>query len=495
MLYQKKELPLDSSTWRRINMRKVDHLIGAEMIHNLYSRYWPYINSLHFRHTITNFKNGIVESYAPTNEWSYLQKWLSKKFLSLDDVLLREIEAILNPNYTFVEDLMKKVDSSDIKALSDDELALLLIDVMDIPLGDIYKLNVVQIEYSLTHALHQILEKYEPSEIDRNELLSRIISPGELTIAQKEEVAFSSIVFIGRENMCSNPIDNNSILALLENHHKQYAPSHCAYGELPPTIEEYINKYELLYPTQNKLTTIEAAKHEVEDQKRISSSILKKINDDKLNRLCKLMAKIGVFRDHNKAKLGETVVRRLYILDEIARRKNISRDHLNYYLISEIAALLDTNEMLSKRNLDSRTRNGVSFIRNEDLIIKTLPIRPKNNKMKHPESLYGICASPGLIEGVAKVIYSKNDIHKMMPGDIMIAIGTDFDLLEVMHLAHGIITEEGGLLSHASVVSRELKKPCIIGVENATKILQDGDKIKLDASSGAVYVIDKVSKK
>jgi pyruvate,water dikinase len=107
---------------------------------------------------------------------------------------------------------------------------------------------------------------------------------------------------------------------------------------------------------------------------------------------------------------------------------------------------------------------------------------------KDQKLIPGICASQGKVSGQAKIITSKDDISKMRPGDIMVAIGTDFDLLEIMHLSAGIITEEGGLLSHASVVSRELGKPCLIGVANATKFLKDGDQITLDATKGTILI-------
>ena len=71
----------------------------------------------------------------------------------------------------------------------------------------------------------------------------------------------------------------------------------------------------------------------------------------------------------------------------------------------------------------------------------------------------------------------------------MVAIGTDFDLMDAIHRSAGIITEEGGLLSHASVVSREMKKPCIIGVNNATGIIKDVDKIILDSKKGIITIL------
>lgn len=54
-----------------------------------------------------------------------------------------------------------------------------------------------------------------------------------------------------------------------------------------------------------------------------------------------------------------------------------------------------------------------------------------------------------------------------------------------------IITDEGGILSHASVVSRELNKPCIIGTKIATKVLKDGMYIEVDADKGVVKIIKK----
>ncbi len=71
----------------------------------------------------------------------------------------------------------------------------------------------------------------------------------------------------------------------------------------------------------------------------------------------------------------------------------------------------------------------------------------------------------------------------------MIAIGTDFDLIEAMYRSAAVITEEGGILSHASVVCRELGKPCCIGVKDATRLLRDGQRIRADATHGTITFI------
>lgn len=487
MLFPYTELPLDDQTWRRINMRKVAHLIGAEMIHNLYDRHWPRINSLRFRHTITNFKQGVVESYAPIEEWSYLQRWLSQKFASLDPVLIREIEAIINPSYDFVHEVMRKVDEADLENINNQELALLLIDIMDFSLGDIYKLNVVQIEYSLNFALHNLLGQYEPNAIDRNQLLARLIAPGELTVAQEEEVAFNEIVAEGHNRNVKEPDNDQEIMRLIKEHHGNYAPTHCAYGEVPPSLEDYVNKYLFMYSLDKHLLTKSEALEQVARQREQSKKLLAKIKDENLAQLCGLMAKIGVFRDRNKAKLGETVVRRLRILDEISRRTGINRADIDYYLMAELVALLDKGQSLPDKTLQERKNGGVCFERNEHLLmgIKAIVAVDDTDSSK---SMHGICASPGQISGKVKIIHSKDDAPKVNPGDIMVAIGTDFDLLEIMNRSGGIITEEGGLLSHASVVSRELRKPCLIGVPQATILLKDGDEVQLNATEGTIQI-------
>ena len=90
--------------------------------------------------------------------------------------------------------------------------------------------------------------------------------------------------------------------------------------------------------------------------------------------------------------------------------------------------------------------------------------------------------------GNAKIIKNYSDIKKITPRDILISEYTRPNLVVGMAVCKGIITEEGGLTSHAAIVSRELGKPCLIGVEGCTKALKDGDKIKV--VDGNIYKIN-----
>lgn len=101
----------------------------------------------------------------------------------------------------------------------------------------------------------------------------------------------------------------------------------------------------------------------------------------------------------------------------------------------------------------------------------------------------GMCASPGVVTGIARIILDPKDNNRIKEGDIMVAICTSVDYLPAMKQAAAFITEVGGLTCHAAVVARELGIPCIVALSNATKTIKDGEKIQVDATHGTVEKI------
>ena len=104
--------------------------------------------------------------------------------------------------------------------------------------------------------------------------------------------------------------------------------------------------------------------------------------------------------------------------------------------------------------------------------------------------LRGMPACKGVVHGPVKIIILPDDIKKMKLGDILVAPETAPDFLPAMAIAAGIITNRGGVTSHAAIVSRELGKPCIVGVKDATSILRDGQMIELNAEKGEIHLLD-----
>ena len=100
--------------------------------------------------------------------------------------------------------------------------------------------------------------------------------------------------------------------------------------------------------------------------------------------------------------------------------------------------------------------------------------------------LKGTPASLGRIKGKIKILRDASESHLFKKGEILVVEMTDPLYMTAIQRAGGIITNIGGLLSHAAIVAREFRIPCIVGSENATEILKDGQLIILDATKGEV---------
>ena len=98
----------------------------------------------------------------------------------------------------------------------------------------------------------------------------------------------------------------------------------------------------------------------------------------------------------------------------------------------------------------------------------------------------GLGSSPGTVSGAARIVKKLDDLAKVDEGDVIVTEMTMPDMVPAMKRAVGIITDEGGMTSHAAIVSRELGVPAIVGTTNATTVLEDGQVVTLDGDKGAV---------
>ena len=115
---------------------------------------------------------------------------------------------------------------------------------------------------------------------------------------------------------------------------------------------------------------------------------------------------------------------------------------------------------------------------------------PKPEKTKDISELRGTIACVGKAKGTARVYpWNARSFENFSKGDVLITLTTDPEFMVAMQKAAAIVTEEGGLMSHAALVSRELKIPCLIGTKNATKVFKDGDKVEVDADKGTIKKI------
>lgn len=190
------------------------------------------------------------------------------------------------------------------------------------------------------------------------------------------------------------------------------------------------------------------------------------------------------------------------ILGRLSNQFNVSINDLQHYSINEILKLFD-GEKVSPQIIAKRDKAFIIVGDGQDIEVlygddaKKI-IEDFLGKSEAVSEVRGTSANKGIIKGRAKVIVSGYDnydklnriISKMNHGEILISETTSPELTLACQKAGAIVTDQGGMLSHAAIISRELNIPCVVGTENATKMFQDGDLIEVDADNGIVRKLD-----
>ncbi|MBS4161639.1 phosphoenolpyruvate synthase, partial [Klebsiella pneumoniae] len=104
-------------------------------------------------------------------------------------------------------------------------------------------------------------------------------------------------------------------------------------------------------------------------------------------------------------------------------------------------------------------------------------------------ALPGIPVSAGVIEGRARVVLKLEEAD-IEEGDILVTAFTDPSWTPLFVSVKGLVTEVGGLMTHGAVIAREYGLPAVVGVENATKAIKDGQRIRINGAEGYVEIVD-----
>ena len=186
---------------------------------------------------------------------------------------------------------------------------------------------------------------------------------------------------------------------------------------------------------------------------------------------------------------------------EVTVRKSLKK---LYPSLRDLVALLRIEEIANNsppsiRVLKERA-SGYFFTDNQLFVGKTRKFIEKKFNIKLEETakndsvkeFKGWSAFKGIVKGIVKIVYGARQMDKVKEGDIIVAPMTLPDILPAMKKAIAFITDEGGIVCHAAIISREMKKPCIVGTKIATKVLKDGDLVEVDADKGLVKIMKKV---
>jgi phosphohistidine swiveling domain-containing protein len=186
-------------------------------------------------------------------------------------------------------------------------------------------------------------------------------------------------------------------------------------------------------------------------------------------------------------------------LNSIAEKLGVSYREMLYLTPDEIISFLKdgTSPMtvIQKRSgynwLIFGDKKEELHISDQRKLLKNLESRMVPQVEAGTKIFTGQIGNKGRARGIVRIVIAIDDFHKMRDGDILVTTMTTPDFVVLMQKASGIVTDTGGLLSHASIVSRELNKPCIIGTKIATQVLHDGDLVEVDAERGIVKILKK----
>ncbi len=180
--------------------------------------------------------------------------------------------------------------------------------------------------------------------------------------------------------------------------------------------------------------------------------------------------------------------------DELGKKFNIDPIYIHFLTPTEIRNLdkegIDKEELRKRKEWslfwnDIET-NKITFTFDKS-IMKSIPVL--DEKIESTNALKGTVAYPGKAQGKVRIVNILEDGEDFHEGDILVSLNTNPDLVPIIKKAAAIVTDEGGIMCHAAIVSREFKIPCVIGTKNATKVLKDGDMVEVDADAGIVKIL------
>lgn len=330
--------------------------------------------------------------------------------------------------------------------------------------------------------------------IDKHQL-NILLSPDEKSNLQKEQEDLLAIYKKAKEQGIDDEINK-----LLEQHSKKYFWLNSSYQDVKYLDAKYFANILSEWLDSNETDFIEKDLEKfaktLEDKKKIISEL--KLDKDIIRRL-NFFNSLTILRDERKKTQLINSYYLLEVVNKLAKKYNVSWKQLVKLYLAELNQLLDGNlKILDK--LKDRDRDGlvVETIDKQDYatIIEGVTAQERFELIEDSmvaSEIKGMTASRGKVVGNAKIINKNEDFAKVEQGDIIVTAMTRPEFLPIMKKAAAIVTDEGGITCHAAIVSRELGIPCIIGCQVATKILDDGDFIDVNADHGLVKIIKKAS--
>jgi len=210
-------------------------------------------------------------------------------------------------------------------------------------------------------------------------------------------------------------------------------------------------------------------------------------------------------------KIGNKIIERIRGQDGKTIKRNVNQERVNAQVLTdaEVVKIAAYGKKIEQhygfpQDIEYATERGKIYIVQSRAVTFFADNKDGNNisgtqeragaeasEKAHQQTnqilLKGMGVSPGVGTGTVKIVTGLDDINKIQKGDVLVTEMTNPDFVPAMEKAAAIVTNRGGVTSHAAIVSRELGVPAVVGTVNATEVLKDGQTVTVDATNGLVY--------
>lgn len=386
-----------------------------------------------------------------------------------------EVRNAYNKAYGILRSVHDKIDTSEFSKMSDADFLAIWSDLHQKTIDFfIHGLIPELSNYGSDNYLENKLREYINEDKEVLHAMEVLTAPEELSFYQQEEIDLS---------------ETKDIAA----HQKQYYWLKNAYSlvqVLDVTFFEERKKNIVLQDLRKHLSDhldeVKKAKEVLKKQYNLSEEVMK---------IAKGVAYGVVWQDDRKKAILQNLHYKNVLLDEMVRRiKSVSKDDLLNFTNIDIAEMLNGKDYSIQ--IEDRRKGFGEIIWADKIEMldskRTLAfwdIYAEEKAAQGTTEARGIVAckaKDGKLQGKIRVLLNPHQVDILQEGEILVAPMTSPEYIFAMRKASAIVTDNGGLTSHAAIVSRELKKPCLVGTKIATQIFKDGDVVEIDTVAGVV---------
>lgn len=387
-----------------------------------------------------------------------------------------------------LEAQFKKLDKIDFKALDRKKLRPLWIDFFKVYVKDFWPIVIYpeMVAYGASAMLENEIKRQKIKI--KPELISELVNFTQRSYAAEEEIQLLKIILETDKSIQARKIADHAynFRWLLNGYH----------GVTPTGISFFQKRIKEIKSAGN----IKARLLALEEYTRRSEKIFSKlINTYKLSKKIVRLARIAQhasFLQDDRKRLHLTATDYIIKLYRaLALNLNIDLTSALCILDKEFDLVFRSPQSLEKMKTRSQTWRA-RFTR-EKINFYSSGVKEVNNILEEyrrqatGDKIQGSVAYAGKVTGIVQIIKTNKELNNFSKGKILVTVMTSPDYIRAMKLSKAIVTDEGGLVCHAAIVAREMKKPCIVGTKNATKILHNGDLVDVDADKGTVKIVKK----